>query len=173
MGCSNGKQNIMENAKIPADHKYTYSAKCICGAIEYTIDGPCMFNVLCHCKACSVSASSGPVHILGMKNEFWKVTKGEDLIQEFKGQFGKLVVAKCKDCSGSVYQHPEGADFKAAFPRMFRIEDGVNCMLPAELKPQAHLNYENRLFNYNDCLPKFVCFPPGPMCDNEGKVLSA
>ena len=53
---------------------------------------------------------------------------------------------------------PEGGSFKVALPRMFQISDGKNCKLPAELLPKAHINYENRLWDWNDDLPKMGCF---------------
>ena len=134
------------------------SGKCVCGAVEYTLDGPYMFNGLCHCKACTINAGSGPVHLIGAAHSTWSFQKGEDNLEICKGYFGKMYVAKCKTCMAPVYQGPEGGPFKAAFPRMFQISDGKSCKLPAELMPQAHLNYENRLWDCNDDLPKMGCF---------------
>ena len=69
-----------------------------------------------------------------------------------------------------VYQHPEGADFRAVLPTNFHIEDGVNCKLPKQYLPQIHVNYENRQYDAYDQLPKFKCFPPAGMMNNQGQL---
>ena len=117
-----------------------------------------MFNGLCHCRACTINAGAGPVHIMGVKNEYWTFIKGEDKIVKYMGHFGKMYSAKASCCGAPMYQGPEGGPFKGCYPRMFQIssgEGGKCCLLPKELMPEAHLNYENRTWNHSDTLPKF------------------
>ena len=66
-------------------------------------------------------------------------------------------------------------DFLAVFPVNFRIETddptapcGKSCRLPEELMPKAHLNYENRLMDANDDLPKYTAFQSSPRLNNDG-----
>jgi len=41
--------------------------------------------------------------------------------------------------------------------------------LPAKYKPSTHINYESRLFDFTDDLPKFKGFPhEGKPCDSQG-----
>jgi hypothetical protein len=56
-----------------------------------------------------------------------------------------IVFCMCKNCGVKVYQHPKSAVFKAVLPINFHIEQGgVGCLIPDNLKPTAHMNYENR-----------------------------
>jgi hypothetical protein len=90
--------------------------------------------------------------------------------------------AFCTECGSFVYQRPKGAGFRALSPVTFCIETkleenkedgeedpsssavlrssmcGVSCLLPAELLPTQHVNYENRLRDYHDDLPKWRTF---------------
>jgi len=46
--------------------------------------------------------------------------------------------------------------------------DGKVNTLPNKYKPQIHINYENRLWDTHDELPKFAAFPPTGMVTNDG-----
>jgi len=81
-----------------------------------------------------------------------------------------------------IYQHPGGEDFKdfrALFPVNFHIETddsslpcGKSCKLPDELMPTNHINYENRVMDVHDALPKYTAFGPpfveGERLNNDG-----
>ena len=90
--------------------------------------------------------------------------------------------AFCTECGSFVPAAPKGAGFRALSPVTFCIETkleenkedgeedpsssavlrssmcGVSCLLPAELLPTQHVNYENRLRDYHDDLPKWRTF---------------
>lgn len=72
----------------------------------------------------------------------------------------------------NVYQHPLSKPFTVVLPTNFRIEQGdVGQMLPEELKPTMHINYENRQWDHADVLPKFKTFPSaGVVMNNDGSV---
>ena len=82
----------------------------------------------------------------------------------------KMRVARCIVCLSPVYQRREGAVHRSLFPRMFDCFDRDNKtpIYPEELKPLFHNNYENRTMDWNDDLPKFACFPPENMLNNNG-----
>jgi hypothetical protein len=68
---------------------------------------------------------------------------------------GKIIFCQCKTCGVKVYQHPKSGAFKAVLPTNFHIEQGeVGCLLPDSMKPTSHVNYENRLLDCSDALPK-------------------
>ena len=149
------------------------TGKCNCGAVEFEITGAPMMNVLCHCRPCSSAlGSSCAVHLyLAPSSENWKVTKGEDKIKAYDGA-GSLKFWKCEDCGSPVYQAPEKAPFRAFYPRSFDgYVDGKVNTLPADLLPTMHINYENRLWDINDELPKFAAFPPDNMVNNDGSAI--
>jgi len=87
--------------------------------------------------------------------------------------------AFCVECGSGVYQWNAGAvPGIAFFPTTFKFEDGESAahltredfvgkrkgksyMLPEQLKPKIHCNYENRQWDWADAIPKFKDFPTG------------
>ena len=79
--------------------------------------------------------------------------------------------------SSHIYQCPDGAGFRAILPVNFHIEAaaddpnipcGKSSKLPNELMPTAHTNYENRVMDVHDDLPKFTAFSSSPRLNNDG-----
>ena len=155
----------MENSKI--------TGQCYCGAVKFELTGEPMMNVLCHCKTCSMSLGMCPVHLYIMKNEQWKITQGEDKIKKFSGN-GALRVYKCWECGSQFCQGPENLPFRAFYPRfMDGYVDGKSNKLPENLCPKMHINYENRMWDYNDDVPKFAAFAPNNPLNNDGTPKTA
>mmetsp|Transcript_28583 Transcript_28583/g.53585 ORF Transcript_28583/g.53585 Transcript_28583/m.53585 type:complete len:88 (+) Transcript_28583:270-533(+) len=75
----------------------------------------------------------------------------------------------CKICGCLVHQGPVSAPFRAVVPVTFKIEG----LLPEKYQAKVHFNYENRLCNVADKLPKFKTFPPKNKMDNEGNLLES
>ena len=144
---------------------------CRCRSVKFKAKGNVMFNALCHCKACSHNRGMSPVHLIGVGGaDSVEILEGAELVTTAKGP-GSIVREFCSKCGVSLWQGPEGAPFRAIFPTNFHIEDGVVCKLTEKYLPKAHINYENRHYDWCDKLPKFKCFPDSPMMDNEGKLL--
>jgi hypothetical protein len=125
-----------------------------------------------------------PVHVIAVEPasafEFTEgaefVTKDTDGTEYGHGcansnDYGKMIHAFCSKCGVQVYQQPDGKDFHSIFPTNFHIEDEGNCRLPEKYLPKAHINYENRQYDWCDNLPKFKGFPPEPMVDNQGNEI--
>jgi len=119
-------------------------------------------NVFCHCPGCSLGVGVSPVHCLVVPDNNFKVTKGEEYVTIFDGT-GSLRFGKCSECGAGIFQYPEGAGYRAGYPRMLHgYRKGLNNKLPEDLMPTAHINYENRQMDNYDDLPKFDVFPPPP-----------
>jgi hypothetical protein len=105
--------------------------------------------------------------------ENYTITEGEEYLKKFDGN-GSLRFWKCTECGSPVYQGPEAADFRAFYPRSFEgyVNGKVNT-LPDHLKPKFHINYENRMWDFNDELPKFAAYPPNNMVQNDGSPVVA
>ena len=137
--------------------------------------GAIIFHGLCHCRACSRARGTSPVHLIGVPASAFAIAKGEELLKT--AVRGKMTHTFCSSCGGPVYQCPAGAPFRAIFPASFEIEApdaspcGVSCRLPETLHPKGHFNYENRLLDSSDALPKFTCFPGSPQLKNDGSLL--
>merc|ERR1711894_203457 len=137
------------------------------------VKGNLMFNALCHCKACCHRRGMSPTHLLGVSPaSAFEITEGAELCTTSKG-YGKMTHTFCAKCGVQVWQCPEGADFRAVLPTNFHIEDGVSCKLPVKYQPKIHVNYENRHYDFHDDLPKFKCFPPNGMVDNQGNEITS
>jgi len=138
------------------------SGECNCGKVKFAVDCGVMFNAFCHCKICARGRGTSPVHLIGVAPDDVKITEGTVKTFTKKGATGNDVTyAYCGECSTEIYHGPKGAPFRAISPANFHIEDGKSCLLPDDLKPQVHLNYENRTFDVFDSLPKYKDFPAG------------
>ncbi len=169
------------------------NGRCYCGSVCFRAQGAPIFNVLCHCRPCSRARGVSPVHLYGVPEEVFAITKGEDLIKVVtcpEDQLTKsynnsrpMTHAFCSNCGSFIYQRPQGAGFRALSPVSFQIETklsendetnvcGVSSILPEELWPMAHYNYENRVRNHYDALPKYRTFKHGGVrLTNEGEVV--
>ena len=146
------------------------TGKCNCGKVTFELTGDPLMNVLCHCNGCSTGLGvSGSVHLYVVSSqECVKITEGEDLLKKFVGK-GPLRFWKCTECGSPVYQEPDGMPIRGFYPRTFDgYVDGKCNKIPEDLKPKIHINYENRLWDFNDELPKFAAFPPDNMVQNDG-----
>merc|ERR1712141_533219 len=119
-----------------------------------------------------------PIHVIAVTPpESVQITEGTSFLQTAKG-YGKMRHIFCAKCGSMIYQCPEGAQFRALMPTNFHIEDGVSCKLPQKYLPKAHINYENRQYDWFDELPKYKTFMPGGKmpskgrCDNQGNDIS-
>lgn len=160
---------ILENLKITVMVEIIQTGRCNCGKIKFKLSGTVRMNGYCHCKACAAGQSQSPVHIIGVSSSDFEIIEGSDSLSVGNGM-GSMRHGFCKHCGSSVYQHPDGADFKATFPATYHIQDasGPGCKLPSEYLPQAHINYENRLMDSTDSLPKFKVWPSGERVENDG-----
>lgn len=139
-----------------------YKGSCFCGKIEFQLEGKPISNVFCHCPGCSLGVGVSPVHCVLVPDTNFRFIKGEEYVNIFDGS-GPLRFGKCSECGANIFQYPEGAGFKACYPRMLHgYRNGTNNKLPEDLMPTAHVNYENRQMDYYDNLPKFDKFPPSP-----------
>lgn len=173
----------------PATELAPLTGHCSCGGVEFVAKGPIRFNVLCHCRSCSRARGVSPVHLLAVSEdgESFTLTRGAELLKTYvmlktPGNTRNMTFTFCTGCGTHIYQRPEGAPFFAMFPLNFRIanvdnpsfKEGENseknCLLPKELWPRLHLNYENRLKDWDDSLPKYQTFRNGPECENDGTV---
>ena len=141
---------------------------CRCRSVKFKVDGKILMNALCHCKACSKNRGMSPVHLIAVTPpEAVQITEGKEFLRKFKGE-GRMRHKFCSKCGVLVYQCPKKAPFRAILPTNFHIEDGVSCKLPEKYMPRAHINYENRQYDWKDPLPKFKEFPPHGRLDNNG-----
>ena len=158
-----------------SDDEFTATGHCVCGAVAFTVKGKKMFSVLCHCRACSRARGMSPVHLVGFPVEAFEYERGEDMVNIGSG-LGKMLHAFCSSCGTGLYQCPEGAGFRAVYPTNFHMscstDNEKEVLLPPCLLPATHINYENRLFDWHDPLPKFQVWNNGVRMTNTGEVIA-
>ncbi|CAM9271069.1 unnamed protein product [Ectocarpus fasciculatus] len=152
------------------------SGQCLCGGVQFkVVDAPILFSALCHCRACARARGMSPVHLVGVPVAKFYIVEGEELLREAEGH-GRMVHGNCSKCGTGVYQAPKDTGFRALFPATFQIqcgEEGKCCLLPSEYLPTVHVNYENRLFDWHDQLPKYKEHKStGIRVNNEGEVIT-
>jgi hypothetical protein len=127
----------------------TYPGSCYCGAVAIEASGAPEAMGYCHCDACR-SYSGAPVGAFTLwKAANVKVTKGEELLGEFKSS-GFSNRRYCKKCGGRVVVDHPGIGMRDIAP----------AMLPSLIfKPAVHLNYEETVLPMKDGLPKLRDFP--------------
>merc|ERR1712071_278324 len=136
---------------------------CACGMCKWEVNhAPVKVNAYCHCKSRSRARGASPVHLILVPREKVVITEGKDFFAEKKTNDSALVQVQCSSCSGGLYQYREGTLFCALLPTTSKIEQGEKgCLLPKEYLPKLHVNYENRMMDSADNLPKFLV-KPGP-----------
>ena len=127
----------------------TYSGKCFCGAVEFTVTGEPVAMGYCHCESCR-HWSAGPVNAFSLwKPDALKVTQGMAKI----GTYNKTPISYrkwCQVCGGHLFSdHPT-----------MGLVDIYAAMLPAlAFQPGVHVNYQETVLHIHDGLPKFKDMP--------------
>ena len=160
------KNNLTHTLMQQPLGKIEQTGSCLCGAIKFKASGNIQGNVLCHCRTCSRAKGMSPVQLIivtkGGDADIITFTQGEDKLQVAKG-YGDMEHLFCSECGCGICQglHAFSSYFRAVFPSTFQIEDGASCLVPEIYRPRCHVHYENRLFDWNDDLPKWKGGPPG------------
>lgn len=158
--------------------KINTTGSCHCGAVQFRVQGEVMVNGLCHCANCTRSKGVSPVHLIALRGEeSVEVTQGKE--QLHTRVIKRFHLVNCKRCHGPVMQFQEGMGFRAVFPVLLDLSRGEPGSdhgadrIPDELRPAVHLNYENRLFDWDDHLPKFKVFPPDDPLESDGSRIES
>ena len=128
---------------------FTHKGSCFCGSVGIEVRGAPEAMGYCHCRSCR-SWSAGPINAFTLwKPENVKVTKGADLI----GQFKKTEMSErrfCGKCGGHLMtNHPT-----------FGLIDVFAATIPSiAFAPGVHVNYAETVLPIKDGLPKLKDFP--------------
>jgi hypothetical protein len=122
----------------------TYTGKCFCGAVTFTVTGEPAAMGYCHCNSCR-SWSAGPINAFTLWSpEALDVTRGADQIDSY--QKTDLSIRKwCGRCGGHLFtEHPP-----------WKLVDVYAAVIPAlAFKPALHVNYQDTVLPMRDGLPK-------------------
>lgn len=127
----------------------TYTGRCFCGAVEFTVTGEPVAMGYCHCESCR-HWSASPVNSYTLwRPDAVKITKGGDNI----GTYNKTPTSFrkwCKSCGGHVFTE---------IPSL-GLTDVFASVIPGfPFRPARHVNYQEAVLRIRDGLPKFRDFP--------------
>jgi len=81
-----------------------HTGSCLCGGIQYEIDGELGDFGYCHCTSCRKASGSAHGANAGVDRSRFRLVKGEDLLREFESSPGKLR-AFCSTCGSPMYAY--------------------------------------------------------------------
>ena len=156
-----------------------YSGGCFCGAVRFAARAPIRGAQVCHCSICRQlqGASLGVVSTF-FDREAFEITEGEESLIEYVSP-KKYSRRFCKHCGARVYLSFERCDVRVplavVYPTLLDSIKGGG-LLPAELSPERHIYYADRLVDVPDGKPKFKDMPKefggsGVRLDDRGNVL--
>ncbi len=127
----------------------TYSGKCFCGEVQFTVTGEPVAMGYCHCDSCR-QWSAGPVNAFTLwKPEAVEVTQGADRI----GTYNKTENSYrkwCTNCGGHIFTDHPGMGlmdvYAAAIPEL-------------SFEPGVHVHYQESVLRIPDGKPKMKDVP--------------
>ncbi len=127
---------------------------CLCGAVQYEINGDVELMANCHCSMCRKHHGAPFVTYLGVNTSQFRWVKGEDLVSDYRsspsGHRGF-----CRVCGSNLPMPTSGTE------RLF-IPAGTLDEDPGT-RPQAHIFVGSKApwVEITDDLPRFDEYPPG------------
>lgn len=122
--------------------------QCLCGGVQYEVNGEGSLMVHCHCSRCQRKSGAAHGTVIVVKPEQYRITKGEELIQRYE-EDGFTTRVSCGNCASSLYH---GEVF---------FEAGTLTVDPG-MRPTAHIMvaYKAPWHTITDDLPQHAEFPP-------------
>ena len=125
-----------------------YSGSCLCGNVQFEIQGELEPIQICHCSQCRKAQGSAFVTNIPVEEAVFKITSGESDLKSFESSPGKERVF-CANCGSPILSKT------TKLPGVVRIRAGtLNGDL--EAKPIYHIYFDSKAnwFEVNDDLPK-------------------
>jgi hypothetical protein len=131
--------------------------RCLCGDVEFEIDGPLGTMSHCHCSMCRKEHGSALATYVDAPAQGYRITKGEDKIHSYKSSADRALHRSfCSTCGSVVPGKPEEGQDKVFVPAGL-LEGDV------DVKPAAHIFVASKAgwYEITDGLPQFDAYPPG------------
>lgn len=126
-----------------------YTGSCLCGGVQFRIDGEIDAIQICHCSQCRKAHGTPFASNCPVPASSFALTRGAELLAEFESSPGKLRVF-CSRCGSPVYS------FKRTLPGVVRIRAGLIDQ-PLAARPVAHFHTASKCnwWPIADGLPQF------------------
>ncbi len=127
----------------------TYSARCFCGEVQFTVTGEPALMGYCHCESCR-QWSAGPVSAFSLwPPDAIRVTHGQDSLRcTNKSKHSDR--QWCAKCGGHVVTH---------HPDMALTEVCAALIPELDFRPALHVHYQESVLRIADGLPKLKDVP--------------
>ncbi len=127
---------------------------CLCGGVQYEIDGEISLMANCHCSMCRKHHGAPFVTFVGVNTADFRWAKGEDLLVRYQSSPGHTR-AFCRVCGSSLPDLDPGA-------ASFFLPAGTLDDDPGP-RPAAHIFVASKApwVEISDELPQFDEYPPG------------
>ena len=129
---------------------------CLCGAIEFQISGTLNKIQACHCQQCRKAQGTPFATNLPVAVEHFTITKGNDVLKEFKSQTreGKYRLF-CSHCGSPIISRME------SLPDVVRVRAGtLDEPVVSELAHHQFVADKASWWNIDDELPRHHKAPP-------------
>lgn len=133
----------------------TLSGSCLCGAVEYTVNGDIQSFFHCHCQRCRKASGTGHASNVILASATLTWNSGEDLVRRFKVADARVFEnVFCSVCGGRIPRHSAESSY---------------AVVPAgSLDEAPELEVNARIFTGSsaawsctgDTLPAFEKYPP-------------
>lgn len=127
----------------------SFTGKCLCGGVRFSVAGPLEPIQICHCLQCR-QAQGGPfASNLPVTREQFEMQAGDDLLQIYESSPGKERVF-CRRCGSPIFSR------RTSLPGVMRIRAGLfEQPLPSRPKHHAYVGDKASWWDIDDDLPKF------------------
>jgi hypothetical protein len=123
--------------------------RCLCGQIQYEIDGDVGPIDFCHCSYCRRASGSAFASNATILRASFKLRAGAAVLREYESTPGKLR-SFCSNCGSPIYAR------MLAAPELLRIRAGTLTSDPVA-RPSGHFDVGSKApwFTITDTLPQF------------------
>jgi len=136
-----------------ASDRPTLTGGCLCGGIQYKIDGAFGVVANCHCTMCRKAQGSAFATNASVARSDFLLLKGADLLTEYESSEGKFRCF-CRVCGSPIYSH------RLAEPGSVRVRFGTLNGDPG-VRAALHYAVESKAswFEITDGLPRIDSEP--------------
>ena len=126
--------------------------QCLCGSVEYAVDGAFEYALHCHCSNCRRATGSAFKSLAGLQRSGLKLVKGGDSLLIF-GDKDAAHDTHCAQCGSLLFSVVRGGAYVHVAMGTLVNEPGI--------KPSMHIFVGSKAqwYEITDDLPKFADWP--------------
>lgn len=133
----------------------TLRGSCLCGAVQYEVEGSPMWMGHCHCAHCRKQHGSAFSTYAGWPSERFRFLSGQDRVKGYASSPG-IARQFCEVCGSSLFFASEGNTAGVSIA-LGTLEGDPG------MRAQMHIFVASKVpwYDIQDGLPQFDAYPPG------------